>query len=51
MGSYKTCNVLKCNWNDKEDEMDRACSTHEEAEECIQGFGEKIRRKEATRKI
>jgi hypothetical protein len=31
--------------------MDMACSTHEEAEECLQGLGGKARRKETTRKI
>jgi hypothetical protein len=30
--------------------MDRACSTNGDEEECIQGFGEKIRRRETTRK-
>jgi hypothetical protein len=53
MRSFKNCTFFKYNCNDKvkEDEMKRACSTHEEAEECIQGLGGKDRRKETTRKI
>jgi hypothetical protein len=35
----------------KENEVGRACSTHEEAEKCIEGFYGKARRKETTRKI
>jgi hypothetical protein len=34
----------------KEDEMIKACSTHGREEECVQGFDEKTRGKEATRK-
>jgi hypothetical protein len=30
--------------------MDRACSMHVGEEECIQGFGGKVRRKETIRK-
>jgi hypothetical protein len=33
----------------KEDEMDMACSTHEEAWECIQDFSGKVRRKATAR--
>jgi hypothetical protein len=38
------------NWTDKEDEMDRACSTNGGEEECIYYIGGKTRRKETTRK-
>jgi hypothetical protein len=34
----------------KVDEVGRACTTHGVEEEFIQGFGEKSRRKETTRK-
>jgi hypothetical protein len=30
--------------------MGRACITHEKEEECIQGFGGKLRKKETTKK-
>jgi hypothetical protein len=32
----------------KEDEMDKACSTHEREEECVKDFGGKTRRKQST---
>jgi hypothetical protein len=53
MRSFMTCILRKYNYNDqiKEDEMGRACTTHGGEQECIQGFGEKARRKETTRKI
>jgi hypothetical protein len=34
----------------KEDEISKACSTHGGEEECVQGFGGKIRRKETSMK-
>jgi hypothetical protein len=34
----------------KEDEINRACSTHMGEEECIEGFGWKARIKETTLK-
>jgi hypothetical protein len=40
------------NYNDqvKKDEMRRACSANEDAEECIKDIGGKAKRKETTRK-
>jgi hypothetical protein len=45
---------MSINTNFRESEfevMGRACSRHRGEEECINGFGGKVRRKETTRKI
>jgi hypothetical protein len=44
--------LTKYNKNDqvKEDEISRACSMYGGEEECIQGFGRKVRRKETIMK-
>jgi hypothetical protein len=38
------------NYQVKEDEMDRACSTHGGDEECLEDFGGKAGKKYITRK-
>jgi hypothetical protein len=35
-------------YNEKENEVGGACSTHGSGEECVQGFDEKSRKEETT---